>query len=44
MDLAGNIDFLMVNKAGNVKIMKLNKLLPHAFSQRNLERTRKART
>jgi len=44
MDLAGNIDFLMVNKAGNVKIMKLNKLLPHAFGQRNLERTRRTKT
>jgi cytidine deaminase len=43
MDLAGNIDFLMVNGAGKVKIVKLEKLLPHAFGQRNLERTRKTR-
>jgi cytidine deaminase len=43
MDLAGNIDFLMVNGAGKVKIVKLEKLLPHAFGQRNLDRTRKTR-
>lgn len=43
MDLAGNIDFLMVNGAGKVKIVKLKKLLPHAFGQRNLERTRKTK-
>ena len=43
MDLAGNIDFLMVNKAGKVRILKLNKLLPHAFGQRNLERTRRTK-
>ena len=41
MDLAGNIDFLMVNGHGNVKVLKLRELLPHAFGQRNLERTRK---
>ncbi len=41
MDLAGNIDFLMINGKGNVKVLKMNKLLPHAFGQKNLERTRK---
>jgi cytidine deaminase len=41
MDLAGNIDFLMVNGKGKVKVLKMNKLLPHAFGQKNLERTRK---
>jgi cytidine deaminase len=41
MDLAGNIDFLMVNGKGRVKILKLRQLLPHAFGQKNLERTRK---
>lgn len=41
MDLAGNIDFLMVNGSGKVKILKLKELLPHAFGQRNLARTRK---
>jgi cytidine deaminase len=43
MDLAGNIDFLMVNGKGNVKVLKMKKLLPHAFGQKNLERTRKKR-
>jgi cytidine deaminase len=43
MDLAGNIDILMVNKVGKVRILKLNKLLPHAFGQRNLERTRRTK-
>jgi cytidine deaminase len=41
MDLAGNIDFLMINGKGEVKVLKMNKLLPHAFGQKNLERTRK---
>jgi cytidine deaminase len=43
MDLAGNIDFLMVNRARKVKVVKLKTLLPHAFGQRNLERTRKTK-
>lgn len=43
MDLAGNIDILMVNKVGKVRILKLNKLFPHAFGQRNLERTRRTK-
>ncbi|MGA3243564.1 MAG: cytidine deaminase [Bacteroidota bacterium] len=41
MDLAGNIDFLMINGKGKVKVLKMNKLLPHAFGQKNLERTKK---
>lgn len=41
MDLAGNIDFLMVNGKGSVKVLKMRELLPHAFGQKNLERTRK---
>ena len=43
MDLAGNIDFLMVNGKHQVKVLKLRELLPHAFGQKNLERTRKKR-
>ncbi len=43
MDLAGNIDFLMVNGIGNVRTLKMRELLPHAFGQKNLERTRKRR-
>jgi cytidine deaminase len=41
MDLAGNIDFLMVNGKGAIKIVPLKELLPHAFGQRNLARTKK---
>jgi cytidine deaminase len=43
MDLAGNIDFIMVNGRGSLKVLKLNALLPHAFGQKNLERTKKKR-
>jgi cytidine deaminase len=42
-DLAGNIDFIMVNGRGATKVVKLKELLPHAFGQRNLERTRRKR-
>ncbi|MCX6135695.1 MAG: cytidine deaminase [Ignavibacteriales bacterium] len=41
MDLAGNIDFLMVNGKGSVKVLKMRELLPHAFGKKNLDRTRK---
>lgn len=43
MDLAGNIDFVMVTGRGATKVLKLNSLLPHAFGQKNLERTKKRR-
>ena len=43
MDLAGNIDFIMVNGRGAARVLKLNSLLPHAFGQKNLERTKKRR-
>lgn len=43
MDLAGNIDFIMVNGKGAGKVIKLAKLLPYAFGQKNLLRTRKKR-
>lgn len=43
MDLAGNIDFVMVNGRGVVRVLKLKDLLPHAFGQKNLERTKRKR-
>lgn len=43
MDLAGNIDFIMVNGKGTGKVLKLAKLLPYAFGRKNLLRTRKKR-
>ncbi|HTY37751.1 MAG TPA: cytidine deaminase [Bacteroidota bacterium] len=41
MELAGNIDFIMVNGKGTTKILKMRELLPHAFGNKNLERTKK---
>lgn len=40
MDLAGNIDFLMVDGKGKVKILTMKSLLPHAFGKKNLTRTK----
>lgn len=41
MELAGDIDLLMIDGKKRVKTMKLKELLPLPFSHRNLERTRK---
>ena len=35
-DLAGDIDFIMVNAKGRTKILKMKSLLPHSFSSENL--------
>ncbi|HAL56106.1 MAG TPA: cytidine deaminase [Bacteroidetes bacterium] len=43
LDLAGNIDFIMVNGKGRTKTLKLVELLPHAFGNANLQRTKKKR-
>ncbi len=40
LDLAGNIDFIMVNGKQRLKVVKLRSLLPHAFGRKNLQRTR----
>ncbi|MEX1276787.1 MAG: cytidine deaminase [Bacteroidota bacterium] len=40
MDLAGNIDFLMVNAKGRIKVLTMKTLLPHAFGKKNLTRTK----
>ena len=37
MDLAGNIDFVMRNAKKDVQIIKLNSLLPMAFTPKNLK-------
>lgn len=39
MDLAGNIDFIMIDGKGKTKIVKLRSLLPHAFTPKNLQRS-----
>lgn len=41
MDLAANIDFLMTDKKGNYKSLKLNVLLPYPFVKKNLQRSGK---
>ncbi len=44
MDLAGNIDFLMINGKGAVKVLSMKTLLPHAFGKKNLTRTKQYKT
>jgi cytidine deaminase len=41
MDLAGDIDVIMSNGAGEMKILRMNNLLPHPFGAENLKRNRK---
>lgn len=36
MDLAGNIDFVMSKKNGDVRIMKMSDLIPFPFGPKNL--------
>lgn len=38
MDLAGDIDVIMTNKKGGMKIMKLQDLLPFPFGPQNLHK------
>ncbi|RPI04476.1 MAG: cytidine deaminase [Ignavibacteriae bacterium] len=40
-DLAGNIDFVMMDARKRIKIIKLTSLLPFAFTKKNLFRTLK---
>ncbi len=37
MDLAGNIEVILTTKSGQTKVMKMNDLLPHAFTKKNLD-------
>lgn len=41
IDLAGNIDFIMVNAKQQVKIIPLKVLVPFAFTNKNLQRSKK---
>jgi len=43
IDLAGDIDFIMVNSKNQLKIMTLKRLLPYAFTTKNLTRTKRSR-
>ena len=38
-ELAGDIDFIMVNQKHQLKVIKLSRLLPFAFTDTNLQRT-----
>lgn len=38
IDLAGNIDVILVNSRGTMKVFTMNDLLPHAFTKKDLGR------
>ncbi len=38
MDLAGNIDFVMINRSNKLKVLTLKSLMPLAFTSKNLMR------
>ena len=38
MDLAGDIDFIMTNRKGDLKIMKMSDLIPFPFGDTNLSK------
>jgi cytidine deaminase len=40
-DLAGNIDFIMINSKNQLKVVKLKSLLPLAFTPKSLDNVRK---
>lgn len=37
MDLAGNIDVVLAKKDGQTQVVRMNDLLPHAFTKKNLD-------
>jgi cytidine deaminase len=41
LELAGNIDFVMMNSKSRTKVLKITSLLPFAFTEKNLERSLK---
>jgi cytidine deaminase len=41
-DLAGNIDFVMMNSKGKIKVIKLAALLPFAFSGKVIKHSKKS--
>jgi cytidine deaminase len=43
LDLAGNIDFVMIDSKNKLKIVKLKSLLPMAFTASNLIQIRRSR-
>jgi len=41
LDLAGDIDIIMADHRGRMKILKMNELLPHPFTPETLQRFQK---
>ncbi|MBI5472829.1 MAG: cytidine deaminase [Ignavibacteriae bacterium] len=41
MDLAGDIDFVMSNKSGEIKVLKMSELFPHPFGSENFHKKKK---
>ena len=41
MDLAGDIDFVMSKKNGDIKVMKMSELFPHPFGAKNFTKQNK---
>ncbi|MEW6512094.1 MAG: cytidine deaminase [Bacteroidota bacterium] len=39
MDLAGDIDFIMVHRNGTVRTVRMSELYPHPFGAKNIART-----
>ncbi len=42
IDLAGNIDVILTKRNGDIEVVRMKDLLPHAFTKRNLARFKKA--
>ena len=41
MDLAGDIDFIMSKKNGDIKVLKMSELFPHPFGASNFSKRKK---
>jgi cytidine deaminase len=43
MDLAGDIDFVMTNKSGEARVLKMSELFPYPFGPKNFRKQTKHR-
>ncbi len=43
IDLAGNIDIILTQRNGDIEVVRMKELLPHAFTKKNLDRLRHKR-
>lgn len=41
MDLAGDIDFVMSKKSGEIKVLKMSELFPHPFGSSNFHKKKR---